>query len=135
MSLFNEETKENQTIWEPNALPENSDWNQNFTRMTLQLNHLPDEIREHLPPTDTRFRPDQRALENGDFDLAATEKHRLEEKQRAARRKLAEEGQEYKAKYFELFEDPETGEQMWRLCRDYWKDRAIKNWSHLADLY
>lgn len=91
--------------------------------MTLQLNHLTDSMRDHLPPTDTRLRPDQRALENGDYDLAASEKHRLEEKQRAARKVLAEQGLEYKAKYFEQFEDPETGESMWRLCRDYWKDR------------
>jgi hypothetical protein len=33
-----------------------------------------------LPPTDSRLRPDQRALENGELDLASTEKNRLEEK-------------------------------------------------------
>ena len=31
-----------------------------------------------IPPTDTRRRPDQRALELGDFKLAAKEKERLE---------------------------------------------------------
>ena len=40
-----------------------------------------------LPPTDSRFRTDQRALENGDIDLATQEKHRLEEKQRARRKR------------------------------------------------
>jgi len=39
-----------------------------------------------LPPTDSRFRPDQRALENGNYEVASNEKHRLEEKQRAVRR-------------------------------------------------
>jgi hypothetical protein len=47
---------------------------------TLQLNYLPNTLRPWLPPTDTRFRPDQRALENGDFKLAASEKERLEQK-------------------------------------------------------
>jgi hypothetical protein len=30
-----------------------------------------------IAPTDTRWRPDQRALENGDMKLAAEEKNRL----------------------------------------------------------
>jgi hypothetical protein len=46
----------------------------------MQLNYIPEGMEEKLPPTDARFRPDQRALENGDYDLAASEKHRLEEK-------------------------------------------------------
>ena len=37
-------------------------------------------------PTDARYRPDQRLLENGDVDAASSEKFRLEEKQRVARR-------------------------------------------------
>ena len=116
-------------------MPENCLWNQNFTRLTLQLNHLPDELRAQLPPTDVRFRPDQRALETGDFDLASTEKHRLEEKQRAARKQRERDNIEYKPQYFELFEDPETSEAMWKIKRDYWKDRRHKNWAHLPDLY
>ena len=35
-----------------------------------------------LPPTDSRFRPDIRKMEEGDIDLAGQEKNRLEEKQR-----------------------------------------------------
>jgi len=44
------------------------------------MNYLPNTLLPFLPPTDTRLRPDQRALENGDFKLAASEKFRLEEK-------------------------------------------------------
>jgi hypothetical protein len=57
-----------------------------MSHFSLQLNYLPNHLVPFLPPTDTRFRPDQRALENGDFKLAADEKHRLEEKQRTIRR-------------------------------------------------
>jgi hypothetical protein len=39
-----------------------------------------------LPPTDSRFRQDIRYIENGNFDGAAAEKHRLEEQQRAEAR-------------------------------------------------
>ena len=63
-----------------------------------------------LPPTDSRFRPDQRALENGEFHLAASEKHRLEEKQREARKILAKKNLHYEAKYFKKIEHEVTGE-------------------------
>lgn len=35
-----------------------------------------------MPPTDSRLRPDQRFLENGEYDMADTEKLRLEQRQR-----------------------------------------------------
>jgi hypothetical protein len=44
------------------------------------MNYLHKKLREEIPHTDTRLRPDQRALENGDFALASKEKIRLEEK-------------------------------------------------------
>lgn len=53
---------------------------------------LSDALKEKLPPSDSRLRPDQRALEMGDTDTAIKEKHRLEENQRARRRKLQEKG-------------------------------------------
>jgi hypothetical protein len=52
----------------------------NFTFFTLQLNFLPPGLKEKLPPSDSRLRPDQRALEEGDLVKAAAEKARLEEK-------------------------------------------------------
>ena len=53
-----------------------------------------------LPPTDSRFRPDQRALENGNYETASNEKHRLEEKQRAVRKLMEKKGQNHQPKYF-----------------------------------
>ena len=41
---------------------------------------MTDELKQHLAPTDSRLRPDQRMLENGDMAKASDEKHRLEEK-------------------------------------------------------
>ena len=54
----------------------------NFTEMASQLN----EFEEGVAPTDSRRRPDQRLMEEGNWDEANEEKLRLEEKQRAARR-------------------------------------------------
>lgn len=44
------------------------------------------EPEEGIAPTDSRFRPDQKLMESGEWDKANVEKLRLEEKQRAARR-------------------------------------------------
>lgn len=53
-----------------------------FTKFTMGLN----DIDIGVCSTDTRMRPDIRLLELGHVDDAVKEKHRLEEKQRAARR-------------------------------------------------
>jgi len=44
------------------AVPENSKQYYGFTRFAIELNELDDDLRQHLPPTDTRFRPDQRLI-------------------------------------------------------------------------
>lgn len=54
----------------------------NFTELACQLN----EIEEGVSPSDSRHRPDQRLMEEGQYEDANSEKVRLEEKQRAARR-------------------------------------------------
>ena len=58
-------------------------------------------MKRTLPPTDCRRRPDQRLMEQGDYDSAADEKHRLEEKQRGVRKQREKEGIEYKCRYFD----------------------------------
>ena len=54
----------------------------NMTQLGIELN----EMEENIAPTDSRLRPDQRLMENQDWDGANKEKQRLEDKQRAARR-------------------------------------------------
>ncbi|GAB2295159.1 hypothetical protein Dimus_029333, partial [Dionaea muscipula] len=44
------------------------------------------KAKEKLPRTDSRLRPDQRHLENGEYELANSEKLRLEQRQRQASR-------------------------------------------------
>ncbi len=55
----------------------------NLSELAITLNE-PDEA---VAPTDSRNRPDQRLMEDGSWDEANQEKLRLEEKQRAKRRK------------------------------------------------
>lgn len=57
-----------------------------FNDYTMLLNHLSKEILTEVAPTDSRLRPDQRAMESRSMDLAESEKLRLEQKQRTKRK-------------------------------------------------
>lgn len=54
--------------------------------------------RPPLPPTDSRFRPDIRKMEEGDIDAAGQEKDRLEEKQRAVRKAMEKRREDWQPK-------------------------------------
>ncbi|KRX16338.1 Oxysterol-binding protein-related protein 2 [Trichinella nelsoni] len=70
-------------LWQIKSRPDFSEGFFNFTEFAMGLNDM--QSNNDYAPTDSRFRPDVRYLENGDLDLAETEKLRLEEKQRFAR--------------------------------------------------
>lgn len=65
------------------ALRENAENMYYFSSLALTLN----EEQEGVCVTDSRLRPDQRLMEAGRWDEANAEKQRLEEKQRATRRR------------------------------------------------
>ncbi|KAG0230016.1 hypothetical protein BGW42_001179 [Actinomortierella wolfii] len=71
-------------LWKRDPVPSPTPFN--LTPFAMTLNDCPESLKPYLCPTDCRLRPDQRAMEKGEFDLANTEKQRLEEKQRAKRR-------------------------------------------------
>ncbi len=73
------------------SLRENAENMYCFSSLALTLN----EEDEGVCWTDSRLRPDQRLMEAGRWDEANVEKQRLEEKQRATRRKR--EAEAYKA--------------------------------------
>ena len=69
-----------QCIFQKNPYPEKWAYMYGMSHFCLQLNYFPSWLQKMVAPTDTRRRPDQRALENGDMILAAKEKDRLENK-------------------------------------------------------
>ena len=75
-----------ETIWKKIVIEGDEEEKFYFTDYTINLNNLTDELKNILPPSDSRFRPDQRALERQEIDLATNEKQRLEEKQRVRRK-------------------------------------------------
>ncbi|KAL4875522.1 Oxysterol-binding protein-domain-containing protein [Aspergillus karnatakaensis] len=114
-------------VWQAHPRPTGIPFN--LTPFVITLNALTDSLRPQLPPTDTRLRPDQRAMEEGEYDLAADEKHRVEEKQRAKRREREANGEEYQPKWFSKDKCSVTGEEYWSHTGDYWGCRAQQDWS------
>ena len=57
-----------------------------FSRFAVELNEVTSVERSHIPPTDARLRPDQKALEEGRVGEAENIKLRVEQAQRDRRR-------------------------------------------------
>ncbi|KAL2091938.1 hypothetical protein ACEWY4_011736 [Coilia grayii] len=112
-----------------------------FSALALTLN----EMEEGVSLTDSRRRPDQRLMEAGRWDEANTEKQRLEEKQRAARRRreaeateAQEEGREFEAYqplWFHKQTDHITGEANFVYKGGYWEAKDSEDWSVCPDIF
>lgn len=124
---------ENTVVWSANPRKEGVPFN--LTTFAMSLNALDDNLRSWLPPTDTRLRPDQRAMEDGKYDFAAEEKNRLEEKQRATRRTREKEGLEHGARWFKQERHPVTKEEYWAFTGEYWQARENKQWTGVQDIF
>ncbi|KAF0301574.1 Oxysterol-binding protein-related protein 1 [Amphibalanus amphitrite] len=70
------------TLWQAEPPPVDAHKYYHFTRFAMSLNELLPDME--LCRTDSRLRPDIRALESGDTEKAGAEKARLEDKQRRA---------------------------------------------------
>ncbi|KAJ8773601.1 hypothetical protein K2173_005847 [Erythroxylum novogranatense] len=99
----------------------------NLTPFAISVNELTPGLLEKLPPTDSRLRPDQRHLENGEYELANAEKLRLEQLQRQARR-LQERG--WQPRWFQRDEDG-----CYRYKGGYWEARERNNWDGITDIF
>lgn len=107
----------------------------NLTTFAVTFNDDNPALIEHVAPTDSRLRPDQRAMEDGEYDKAAEEKNRVEEKQRSAKREREAAGEEYRAKWFKQIQHPVTKEPYWEFNGDYWKKRQNKDWAGIGDIF
>ncbi|CAI7789539.1 unnamed protein product, partial [Closterium sp. NIES-54] len=81
-----------------------------------------------LPPTDSRFRPDQRALEEGDEAWANEEKRRLEGKQRKARQVQAS---GWEPRWFQQGAPGGT----WTYKGGYWERRSSRDWGDIPHIF
>ncbi|XP_035833503.1 oxysterol-binding protein-related protein 1C isoform X2 [Helianthus annuus] len=100
----------------------------NLTRFAITLNELTPGLKEKLPPTDSRLRPDQRCLENGEYEMANAEKLRLEQRQRQAR-KMQERG--WKPQWFAKDKASDT----FVYTGGYWEAREQAKWDSCPDIF
>ena len=99
-----------------------------------------------MAPTDTRLRPDQRLMENGEWEEANRVKVQLEEKQRAVRRqreeeaeRAAQEGRTYEGHqpvWFKKVKDEQNGGKLiYMYTGNYWNSKEKKSWENCPDIY
>ena len=125
-----------QTIWKRFDDENSNDESKYFfTNFIANLNYLNDELKECLPPTDSRFRTDQRALEEQNIEFAEEEKKRLEQKQRETRKLREKDGIEYQSMYFKKELDELSKESIYKNSGDYWGDRIEKNFTKFKDIF
>ncbi|XP_035392847.1 oxysterol-binding protein-related protein 6 isoform X8 [Cygnus atratus] len=115
-------------VWRPGSMPTNYERYYGFTRFAIELNELDPVLKDLLPTTDARFRPDQRLLEEGNVEAAASEKQRIEELQRSRRRHMEENSIEYVPKFFKKVIDANQREA-WVTNETYWELRKDPGFS------
>ncbi|XP_019852777.1 PREDICTED: oxysterol-binding protein 1-like [Amphimedon queenslandica] len=117
------------TAHEP--LPDN-DRQYGFTLFSMSLNEHDDSVE---CPTDSRRRPDQRLLEEGQIEEAGEEKVRLEEKQRAARKARDKKKEEWKPRWFTEKFDPDTNTSYHVFDGHYWDAKLNKDYTVCPDIF
>jgi hypothetical protein len=118
------------TVWSAGPLVEDAPKHYGMTLFAAQLNEVTEIERERLPPTDSRLRPDQHALEQGDHDRAEILKNQLEEGQRSRRRMMEANDETWNARWFSRVELED--EVVWKLKtgkEGYWEERSRREWT------
>ncbi|XP_067262114.1 oxysterol-binding protein 2 isoform X2 [Chanodichthys erythropterus] len=128
-------------LWKKYPLPENAENMYHFSSLALTLN----EEEEGVCLTDSRLRPDQRLMEAGRWDEANAEKQRLEEKQRATRRRREAEASEaidegrdfegYRPLWFHQRTDELTGETIYVYKGGYWEAKERQDWNMCPEIF
>ncbi|KAK5863254.1 hypothetical protein PBY51_000299 [Eleginops maclovinus] len=118
-------------LWRIDSRPAHSTQMYNFTNFAMSLNELEPGMEATLAPTDCRFRPDIRAMENGLMEEASQEKERLEEKQRTSRKERAKDEEEWNTRWFQMGTNPYTNASAWLYTGGYFN----RNYQDLPDIY
>uniref|UniRef100_A0A673BF30 Oxysterol-binding protein n=1 Tax=Sphaeramia orbicularis TaxID=375764 RepID=A0A673BF30_9TELE len=90
-------------VWRPGSMPTDYELYYGFTRFAIELNELCPELKDVLPRTDARFRPDQRHLEEGNLEMASSEKQRIEDLQRVRRKWNEENNIKQEPRFFKKY--------------------------------
>ncbi|KAI5699622.1 hypothetical protein M8J75_005933 [Diaphorina citri] len=108
-------------VWRLGTMPEDYEMYYGFTRFAIELNELNAEMKKQIPSTDTRLRPDQRLLEQGNLNGAEQWKLKLEQSQRDRRKKNEENNIAHQPNWFRRVETQEG--ELWEYNGKYWEAR------------
>uniref|UniRef100_A0AAZ3P3H0 Oxysterol-binding protein n=1 Tax=Oncorhynchus tshawytscha TaxID=74940 RepID=A0AAZ3P3H0_ONCTS len=119
-------------LWKKYPLPDNAENMYFFSSLALTLN----EPEDGVGLTDSRLRPDQRLMEAGRWDEANSEKQRLEEKQRAVRRRREAEATDgFQPQWFHKRKNAITGETTFVYKGGYWEAKDSQDWSTCSEIF
>eukprot|EP01134_Creolimax_fragrantissima_P000779 CFRG0779T1 len=121
------------TPWTVNKLPEDADRIYGYGYFACMLNDPRGAVC--VAPTDSRLRPDLRALDSQDYPTAEREKLRLEEKQRATRKQRETDAISYSPRWFIPTVDPDTERPIHAFTGQYWKKKEQGDWSDCHSIY
>ncbi|AWP13159.1 Oxysterol-binding protein [Scophthalmus maximus] len=124
-------------VWRPGSMPTDYELYYGFTRFAIELNELCPELKDVLPRTDARFRPDQRHLEDGNLEMASSEKQRIEDMQRSRRKCNEENNIKLEPRFFKKVVDANHRER-WVSNNMYWelrKNPGFINMESTANLW
>lgn len=122
-------------VWHVGPLVDRPEKHYGMTQFAAELNEITHIEQGQLPPTDSRLRADQSALENGQYEEAENLKTAIEEGQRARRRQMESDGEDWTPKFFVKVSDGD--ETVWKLKtgpEGYWERRAKKDWHGVVDV-
>uniref|UniRef100_A0A667X5W8 Oxysterol-binding protein n=1 Tax=Myripristis murdjan TaxID=586833 RepID=A0A667X5W8_9TELE len=114
-------------IWRANPMPVEQEQYYGFTQFAVELNELDPSLKTLLPPTDTRLRPDQRLLEDGNIEGAEEQKQRIEQLQRERRKVLQDNNMTHQPRFFKYASFYDT----WVSNNTYWEQRRDPGFSKM----
>ncbi|CCH45827.1 Oxysterol-binding protein 2 [Wickerhamomyces ciferrii] len=135
LSLINDQNKSSQIIWSASELIKNYELKYGFTKFTSNLNQITSIEDGFIPKTDSRFRPDVKSYESGDFNKAETLKLQIEQRQRDKRQELVEKNQIHKPNWFKKIGDDELNYELIKGDQSYWNKRKNHDWNDIEELW
>lgn len=128
-------------IWGAGPLVAQAPKHYGLTTFAASLNEITPIEKDKLPITDSRLRPDQRALEEGDLDRAEELKAQVEDGQRKRRKQMEDKEEVWKPRWFTQVEGADDGngeDTVWKLRSGkdgYWEERARGEWTGTVPIF
>lgn len=137
-SVYEELPKGKQNVlWTVDERPDDiASQSYNMTKWSISLNaEVQEDERKFVAPTDSRLRPDQRALESGECALATDIKAMLEDGQRKRQREREERGERWEPLWFKKITDEVEGVTEYDFRGEFFQKQARGDWSGCPDIF